>query len=137
MVDGEILESLWAQLNDISQSTHTATLTHRAEVLDDHMNDSNWNKMVNIVSSVIAKYKKAVVGLVDSKDYFDQLSSSAGEHIFTWQAEICAAEWNWAEGNLKVMDIMAPRSPPNCTGKFLIWKSDPRHLVKLTQHAAV
>ncbi|EDR02344.1 uncharacterized protein LACBIDRAFT_332405 [Laccaria bicolor S238N-H82] len=114
MVDGEILESLWAQLNDISRSTRTATLAHRAEVLDDHMNDSNWNKMVNIVSSVIAKYRKAVVGLVDSKDYFDQLNSSAGEHNHTWQAEIRAAESDRAQGNLKAMDIMAPRNPPNC-----------------------
>ncbi|EDR10391.1 uncharacterized protein LACBIDRAFT_325386 [Laccaria bicolor S238N-H82] len=114
MVDGEILESLWAQLNDISRSTRTATLAHWAKVLDDHMNDSNWNKMVNIVSSVIAKYRKAVVGLVDSKDYFDQLNSSAGEHNHTWQAEIRAAESDRAQGNLKAMDIMAPRNPPNC-----------------------
>ena len=119
MVDGEILESLWAQLNDISRSTRTATLAHRAEVLDDHMNDSNWNKMVNIVSSVIAKYRKAVIGLVDSKDYFDQLNGLAGEHSHTWQAEIRAAERDWAEGNLKAMDIMAPRDPPNCPGKLL------------------
>jgi len=119
MVDGEILESLWAQLNDVSRSTCTTTLTHRAEVLDDHMNDSNWNKMVNIVSSVIAKYRKAVVGLVDSKDYFDQLNSLAGQHIHTWQAEIRAAERDRAEGNLKAMDIMAPRDLPNCPGKFL------------------
>jgi len=118
MVDGEILESLWVQLNDISRSTCTTTLAHRAEVLDDHMNDSNWNKMVNIVSSVITKYRKAVVGLVDSKEYFDQLNSSAGEHMQTWQAEIREAERDRAEGNLKAMDIMAPRNPPNCPGKF-------------------
>ncbi|EDQ99434.1 uncharacterized protein LACBIDRAFT_316484 [Laccaria bicolor S238N-H82] len=114
MVDGEILESLWVQLNDILRSTHTATLAHRAKVLDDHMNDRNWNKMVNIVSSVIAKYRKAVIGLVDSKDYFDQLNSSAGQHNHTWQAEIRAAESDRAQGNLKAMDIMAPRNPPNC-----------------------
>ena len=83
------------------------------------MNDSNWNKMVNIVSSVIAKYRKAVFGLVDSKDYFDQLNGSAGEHSHTWQAEIRAAERDRAEGNLKAMDIMAPRDPPNCPGKLL------------------
>jgi hypothetical protein len=47
-VDGEILETLWAVLNDISPSTRTATLAHRTEILDDHMNDSNWKKLVRI-----------------------------------------------------------------------------------------
>lgn len=48
IVDGEILESLWSTLNLISRSTRTATLAHRAEVLDDHIGDSNWKKLVNI-----------------------------------------------------------------------------------------
>jgi hypothetical protein len=48
MVDGEILETLWSTLNTISPSLRTATLAHRSEVLDDHMNDSNWKKMVSI-----------------------------------------------------------------------------------------
>ena len=48
MVDGEILETLWSTLNSISPSLRTATLAHRSEVLDDHMNDGNWKKMVSI-----------------------------------------------------------------------------------------
>ncbi len=47
-VDGEILETLWSVLNEISPMTQTATLAHRSEVLDDHMNDSNWKKLVTI-----------------------------------------------------------------------------------------
>ncbi|KAF9521497.1 hypothetical protein CPB83DRAFT_778633, partial [Crepidotus variabilis] len=47
-IDGEILETLWAILNQTSRSIRTATLGHRAEILDDHMNDSNWKKMVAI-----------------------------------------------------------------------------------------
>lgn len=46
MIDGEILETLWSVLNDISRSTRTATLAHRMEVLDDHMGDSNWKKII-------------------------------------------------------------------------------------------
>jgi Kyakuja-Dileera-Zisupton transposase len=46
--DGEILETDWAVLNRISKSLRTATLAHRAEVLDDHMNDHNWKKLVGI-----------------------------------------------------------------------------------------
>jgi hypothetical protein len=51
MVDGEILETLWSTLNGISPSMRTATLAHRSEVLDDHMNDSNWKKIVSISES--------------------------------------------------------------------------------------
>ena len=37
---GEILESMWSALNSISPVVRTATLAHRAEVLDDHCNDA-------------------------------------------------------------------------------------------------
>jgi hypothetical protein len=47
-VSGEILESLWSVLNDVSRSSRTATLAHRSEILDDHMGDSNWKKMLQI-----------------------------------------------------------------------------------------
>ena len=48
VVDGEVLERLWSVLNLVSQSTHTATLAHHAEILDDHMSDNNWKKMIGI-----------------------------------------------------------------------------------------
>jgi len=51
IVDGEILETLWSILNDISRSVRTATLATRAEVLDDHMADSNWKKLIKICES--------------------------------------------------------------------------------------
>jgi predicted DCC family thiol-disulfide oxidoreductase YuxK len=47
-VDGEVLETLWATLNEVSRSTRTATLAHRSEILDDHMGDSNWKKNINM-----------------------------------------------------------------------------------------
>ena len=48
MQDGEILETLWAPLKMISGSTRTMTSAHRREILDDHMNDSNWKKLVRM-----------------------------------------------------------------------------------------
>jgi len=48
IVAGEILESLWSTLNSVSPMTRTSTLAHRSEVLDDHMNDSNWKKLLNM-----------------------------------------------------------------------------------------
>jgi hypothetical protein len=47
-VDGEIIETLWAPLNNISRSIRGMSLVHRQEVLDAHMNHSNWKKLVRI-----------------------------------------------------------------------------------------
>ncbi|KAF9525828.1 hypothetical protein CPB83DRAFT_771325, partial [Crepidotus variabilis] len=46
-VAGEIVESLWARLNKISVSLRTASIQHRIEVLDDHMNNSNFKKIIH------------------------------------------------------------------------------------------
>jgi len=46
--DGEILETLWAVLNEVGCTTRTMTLAHRSEVLDAHMLDNNWKKMINM-----------------------------------------------------------------------------------------
>ena len=51
IVAGEILESLWAALNRISPATRTATLAHRAEVIDDHASDSNHKKTLGMGQS--------------------------------------------------------------------------------------
>ena len=48
VVDGEILETLWSLLNRTSQTCRGMTTAHRAEVLDDHMGDSNWKKTINM-----------------------------------------------------------------------------------------
>jgi Kyakuja-Dileera-Zisupton transposase len=46
VVAGEILESLWSTLNSVTPAMRTATLAHRAEIMDDHMTDSNHKKML-------------------------------------------------------------------------------------------
>lgn len=46
--DGEIIETLWPQLNAISDSTRGMSTAHRQETFDDHMNDSNWKKLTHI-----------------------------------------------------------------------------------------
>ena len=45
---GEILESLWANMNAITPAARTATLAHRAELLDDHASDSNHKKSLGL-----------------------------------------------------------------------------------------
>jgi hypothetical protein len=48
IVAGEILESLWAVLNSVTPAMRTATLAHRAEMIDDHMTDSNHKKCLGM-----------------------------------------------------------------------------------------
>ena len=46
--DGEILETNWSVLNGISSMTRNMTLAHRSEVMDAHIGDNNWKKMINM-----------------------------------------------------------------------------------------
>jgi Kyakuja-Dileera-Zisupton transposase len=47
-IDGETIETLWAPLNEITRSTRGMSTSHRREVIDDHMNDSNWKKLIGL-----------------------------------------------------------------------------------------
>ena len=50
-VDGEILETLWSTTNKVAGTTRAMGKSHRAEVLDDNMYDSNWKKWTGIGKS--------------------------------------------------------------------------------------
>ena len=47
-IDGEMIETLWALLNEIFRSTRGMSTLHRREVIDDHMNNSNWKKLIDL-----------------------------------------------------------------------------------------
>jgi Kyakuja-Dileera-Zisupton transposase len=47
-VEGEILETLWSGLDEIAGLTQGMSISHRQEVLDDYINDSNWKKLLRI-----------------------------------------------------------------------------------------
>ena len=52
-MDGEILESLWFVLNEILPSTQNAAVASHIEMLDDHMGDSNFKKMLDIGMGIV------------------------------------------------------------------------------------
>ena len=60
IVDGEILESLWSTLNEVSPSAQTASLAARTELLDDHILDSNWKKVISQGKQVLFDWKSEV-----------------------------------------------------------------------------
>ena len=47
-VEGEILETLWSGLDEIAAMAQAMSVAHHQEVIDDHMNDSNWCKIIRI-----------------------------------------------------------------------------------------
>jgi hypothetical protein len=109
IVAGEILESLWSTLNAISPATRTATLAHRAEIIDDHTSDSNHKKALGIGEPINCRIKwkvdlSAADALCDrfllaksmqtqTEAYFTEMTTgiSPSYHV-KWEAEIRAAE---------------------------------------------
>ncbi|GBE84724.1 hypothetical protein SCP_0607040 [Sparassis crispa] len=76
MVDGEVIETLGM------------TRAHRQEVLDDHMNDSNWKKTTRMVLTLMTKWKRVLLGFPRSKESFEALSASTDEEVLeAWQKE--------------------------------------------------
>ncbi|KAG2108111.1 hypothetical protein BD769DRAFT_1366002, partial [Suillus cothurnatus] len=85
-VDGEILETLWASFNKISPTARSMSQYHRQEILDDHMRDFNWKKLVGLVKTLLKKHKRAIKGISDTKPPFDELTHSLDvEKIAIWE----------------------------------------------------
>ena len=94
-------------MNGILPSTRTATLAHRAKVLDDHDHacDSNHKKLLGITKSLCRRHKEASESLVYSEQYFEQLSQAADpQAVQHWTHQIEAAEAARL-ATPKVMDI--------------------------------
>jgi Kyakuja-Dileera-Zisupton transposase len=109
IVAGEILESLWSNLNSISPMARTATLANRAETLDDHATDSNHKKAIGMVATLCRGYRHAIDMLAHAKVYYENLTTQAGERsVEMWTEEIERAE-NERRNNVKVMDIYAAK----------------------------
>ena len=47
-VEGEILETLWSGMDEVAGLAQAMSIAHHQEVLDQYMNDSNWQKMIRI-----------------------------------------------------------------------------------------
>lgn len=95
LVAGEIIESLWSGLNGCASSTRTATKASRAEILDDHMNTSNWSKLLNIVETICKSYEKASKGFPAHKAEFEDRTAVAGpENVKRWGEQATKAQKN-------------------------------------------
>ncbi|KAH9031510.1 hypothetical protein EDB85DRAFT_1865757, partial [Lactarius pseudohatsudake] len=106
-IDGETIETLWAPLNEISRSTRGMSTSHRREVIDDHMNDSNWKKLIDIgkFNSLPVRYRRALSGAVLSAAAFESINSSASsESVEAWSTQEVQAQRERAQ-DVTAMDI--------------------------------
>ncbi|KAH9041917.1 hypothetical protein EDB83DRAFT_2228119 [Lactarius deliciosus] len=112
-VDGEIIETLWAPLNNISRSTRGMSLVHRQEVLDAHMNHSNWKKLVRIVPSLLKRWKRLGPGLDASSKAFESLSEHFKEKTQQWLKEDIAAQTNRGTdpSSMDIYDTVKQKAP--------------------------
>jgi len=109
IVCGEILESLWSALNTISSTVRTALLSHRAEMLDDHASDSNHKKLLGIALAICKSHTGASEMATQTKQYFDDMTVSAGLAAQQWESAISEAETRRL-ADLSAMDIYSTRT---------------------------
>ena len=62
-MDGEVVETLWSNLDKVAGFVRGMSSAHRQEVLDDFMMDSNWKKVVNMPTFLTGKLDRAREGL--------------------------------------------------------------------------
>jgi len=51
-VEGEILETLWSDMDEVAPIAQAMSIAHHQEVVNDHMNNSNWCKIIWIGKSL-------------------------------------------------------------------------------------
>ena len=77
-IDGKMIKTLWAPLNEISRSTRGMSTSHHREVIDDNMNDSNWKKLINLGKHPLAGTASELMEIVQSMLY---LNTTAGHFL--------------------------------------------------------
>jgi hypothetical protein len=109
--DGEILETLWSVLNDVGRTTSTMTLAHRSEVLDAHMGDNNWKKLIGLVPSLTKKYKKALAEKEKFKEEFECFNDSILKKVIDQWTRIALECEEKRVDNVMAMDMYDVQLP--------------------------
>jgi len=115
IVAGEILESLWSSLNSISPAVRTATLPHRAEMLDDHASDSNHKKMLSMTAMLCSKSQDALEVSTQLGKLHEELTAAFGRQATErWEDEVASAELLRLT-DVKVMDMYTTQGMASAT----------------------
>src|SRR5205807_6506541 len=84
-IDSKTIETLWAPLNEISRSTRGMSTSHHREVIDDHMNDSNWKKLINLGQFLFTGSTVELTGIIQSMPYQDATTGHFLAQLSVWQ----------------------------------------------------
>jgi Kyakuja-Dileera-Zisupton transposase len=108
-VKGEILETLWSGMDEVAGLAQAMSTAYHQEILDEYINDSNWQKIIwmgrslssmyyyisltlSQADSLCRKWSQAKEGLSDMKPAFDQLSECLDQSLLDeWMAQECTA----------------------------------------------
>jgi Kyakuja-Dileera-Zisupton transposase len=109
VVAGQILESLWSTLNTISPKVRTASLAHRAEILDDHACDSNNKKLLGMTETLRIKFHDANDMVTQADEYYSKIVQNIEPvTLMLWDEEIRQAEIDRID-DITAMDIYQAR----------------------------
>ncbi|KAI9432714.1 hypothetical protein H4582DRAFT_1820825 [Lactarius indigo] len=116
-VDGEIIETLWAPLNNISRSLRGMSLDHRQEVLDAHINHSNWKKLVRIVPSLLKRWKRLKSGLDASLKAYEALNRHFQDKSEQWlkDDECAQQDRQISPSSMDIYDTVKEKAPSCAT----------------------
>ncbi|KAI1790343.1 hypothetical protein LXA43DRAFT_1095489 [Ganoderma leucocontextum] len=115
--DGEIIETLWNKTNAVADSTRGMSAAHRREVIDDHMNDSNWMKLTRISAILTRKWRRACKEWQPATAALDELTAGSDPvKCAEWRREAEAAD-TARQDNPSVMDIYDVSATPLPTRK--------------------
>ncbi|KAI0038755.1 hypothetical protein FA95DRAFT_1505108, partial [Auriscalpium vulgare] len=116
---GEVIETLWSYLNDLSSSARGSTTSGRQEILDDAMNNSNWMKLVRTVVTICQEAKAAVAGMAESREAFRRMDANLSRQQSEHYLSIYNAAMERRKADVTAMDVFdvqADKAP----GKALI-----------------
>ncbi|KAH9912414.1 uncharacterized protein BXZ73DRAFT_107463 [Epithele typhae] len=138
--DGEVVETLWKPLNFIKDSIRGMATSHRKEVIDAHMQDSNWMKLCRLPKSLVDKWKESVEEYTAAKKAFEDIDRVANEEERAqWKQEILDAR-EARKTDPSAMDIFTPKKikPANKTQvRTALLNGDTTHIVSLESPISV
>ncbi|KIM74284.1 hypothetical protein PILCRDRAFT_14546 [Piloderma croceum F 1598] len=108
-VDGEILETLWSPLDEVAGLTQAMSIPHAQEVIDDHMNDSNWQKIIS--DSLCTKRSQAMKGVSEMKPAFEQLTKCLDASLVRGWTEQERVAMEQCGDHLKIYEVVAKKLP--------------------------
>ncbi|KAG6823301.1 hypothetical protein H0H92_010681, partial [Tricholoma furcatifolium] len=104
--DGEAPERGWANINPIAQSTKEMGPGSRRDTIDDHFNDWNWKKKIQLGKRMLTKIQEAAKGSREHADALHELEAAIPKDVIEeWAAEVERWERNpvntWKAGGWK------------------------------------